>query len=227
MAASIDELIEQAESLLRKKIAIKESVPGVFEALSNVDDQLRLTINEIVLNQQDGDLTNEQVRLINTALVGTRTAIATYQADYRPTVNDLTAEFAILPQVNLRNLKKLKERDSELYDSLVTKYGVITETDFGGKFGEEDFTFLNNKEAVYNILKSDKNFQDNGYIDDNTWSDFIKQARGKSGALWGTGAVLSTAAKLLQERYGFEFNVKYLENPKDSQNKEEGAMPLG
>jgi hypothetical protein len=226
MAASIDQLIEQAESLLRKKIAIKESVPGVFEALSNVDDQLRLTINEIVLNQQDGDLTNEQVRLINTALVGTRTAIATYQADYRPTVNDLTAEFAMLPQVNLRQLRKLKDNDPEFYGKLVKDHGVIRETDFGKEFGEDDFTFLNNKEAVYNILKSDKNFQDNGYIDDNTWNDFVKQARGKFGALWGTGNVLSTAAKLLQERYGFEFNVKYLENPKDSKNEGEEAMPF-
>ena len=92
MAVSIDELIEQAESLLRKKIAIKESVPGVFESLSNVDDQLRITINQIVANQQDAELTQAQVRLVNTALVGTRTAIASYQADYRPTVNDLTAE---------------------------------------------------------------------------------------------------------------------------------------
>ena len=213
MAASIDQLIEQAESLLRKKIAIKESVPGVFEALSNVDDQLRLTINEIVLNQQDGDLTNEQVRLINTALVGTRTAIATYQADYRPNVNDLTAEFAMLPQVDLRRLRNLKDNDRELYDNLVNKYGVITETDFGKDFGEDDFTFLNDKATVYSILNSDISFQDNGYIDDNTWYKFVNEARGKSGALWGTGAVLSTAAKLLQERYGFEFNVKYLENP--------------
>lgn len=214
MAASIDELIEQAESLLRKKIAIKESVPGVFEALSNVDDQLRITINQIVADQQDGDLTSAQVRLINTALVGTRTAIATYQADYRPTVNDLTAEFTMLPQIDLRALRNLKDNDSRLYDALVNDYGIIKETDFKEEFGFDDFTFLNDKEAVYGILNKDISFQDNGYINDNTWYDFVKQARGKSGALWGTGAVLSTAAKLLQERYGFEFNVKFLENPK-------------
>ena len=213
MAASIDQLLEQAESLLRKKIAIKESVPGVFEALSNVDDQLRLTINDIVLNQQDGDLTQAQVRLINTALVGTRTAIATYQADYRPTVNDLTAEFAMLPQIDLKALRNLKDNDLKLYESLVNDYGIITETDFGKDFGTDDFTFLNDKEAVYGILNSDNNFQDKGYINDNTWNDFVNQARGKFGALWGTGTVLSTAAKLLQERYGFEFNVKNLENP--------------
>ena len=213
MAVSIDELIEQAESLLRKKIAIKESVPGVFESLSNVDDQLRITINQIVANQQDAELTQAQVRLVNTALVGTRTAIASYQADYRPTVNDLTAEFAMLPQVDLRQLRKLKDNDLKLYEALVNDYGVIKETDFAQEFGTDDFTFLNNKEAVYGILKSDINFQNNGYIDDNTWSNFVNQARSKFEALWGTGAVLSTAAKLLQERYGFEFNVKNLENP--------------
>lgn len=213
MASAIDELIEQAESLLRKKIAIKESVPGVFEALSNVDDQLRITINQIVANQQDAELTQAQVRLINTALVGTRTAIATYQADYRPTVNDLTAEFAMLPQVDLRQLRKLKDNDLKLYEALVNDYGVIKETDFGKEFGEDDFTFLNDKATVYSILNSNKSFQDNGYIDDITWYDFVNQARGKFNALWGTGAVLSTAAKLLQERYGFEFAVKNLENP--------------
>ena len=213
MASAIDILIEQAESLLRKKIAIKESVPGVFEALSNVDDQLRITINEIVANQQDGDLTQAQVRLVNSALSGTRTAIASYQADYRPTVNDLTAEFAMLPQVDLKQLRKLKDNNPEFYDKLIKDHGVIRETDFGKEFGEEDFTFLNDKATVYSILNSNKSFQDNGYIDDNTWYDFVNQARGKFGALWCTGAVLSTAAKLLQERYGFEFAVKHLENP--------------
>jgi len=213
MASAIDILIEQAESLLRKKIAIKESVPGVFEALSNVDDQLRITINQIVANQQDGDLTQAQVRLVNSALSGTRTAIASYQADYRPNVNDLTAEFAMLPQVDLRQLRRLKDDNPELYDKLIKDHGVIRETDFGKDFSEDDFTFLNDKATVYSILNSNKNFQDNGYIDDNTWNDFVNQARGKFGALWGTGNVLSTAAKLLQERYGFEFSVKNLENP--------------
>ena len=213
MAVSIDELIEQAESLLRKKIAIKESVPGVFEALSNVDDQLRITINQIVANQQDAELTQAQVRLVNTALVGTRTAIASYQADYRPNVNDLTAEFAMLPQIDLRALRNLKDRDSKLYDSLINDHGVIRETDFGKDFGTDDFTFLNDKATVYGILNDDIRFQENGYIDDSTWTIFVNQARSKSGALWGTGAVLSTAAKLMQERYGFEFNVKNLENP--------------
>ena len=213
MASAIDILIEQAESLLRKKIAIKESVPGVFEALSNVDDQLRITINQIVANQQDAELTQAQVRLINTALVGTRTAIASYQADYRPNVNDLTAEFAMLPQIDLKQLRKLQDTDPDFYGKLIKDHGIIKETDFGKEFSEDDFNFLNDKEAVYGILNNDTSFQNNGYINDNTWNDFVKQARSKSGALWGTGAVLSTAAKLIQERYGFEFNVKNLENP--------------
>lgn len=209
---NITDLIEQAESLLRKKIAIKESVPGVFEALSNVDDQLRITINSIISSGQDGDLTSTQIRLINTALVGTRTAIATYQNDYRPNVNDLTAEFSMLPQVNLRALRNLKDNDRELYDALVNKYGIITETDFSGVLGGEDLDFLNNKEAVYNTLQ-DAGYN-GSYIDDNIWYNFVNQARGgKYGALWSNGAVLSQAAKLMQERYGFEFNVKYLEQP--------------
>jgi hypothetical protein len=163
MASNIDILIEQAESLLRKKIAIKESVPGVFEALSNVDDQLRITINAIVSSGQDGDLTSAQVRLVNTALVGTRTAIATYQNDYRPNVNDLTAEFAMLPQVDLRRLKRLKDDDRELYDALVNKYGVITETDFGKDFSGEDLSFLENKSVVYELL-NDAGYN-NSYIE--------------------------------------------------------------
>lgn len=206
--ASITELIEQAESLLRKKIAIKESVPGVFEALSNVDDQLRITINEIVTLGLDEELTPSQVNLVNTALVGTRTAIASYQTDYRPTVNDLTAEFSVLPRVDLRRLRRLKDDDRELYDSLVNKYGIITETDFSGDIGGDDLSFLENKEAVYEILA--KYSSRLGYIDDNVWYSFINDARGKNGVLWDN---LPKAAKLMQERYGFEFNVKYLENP--------------
>jgi hypothetical protein len=207
--STITELIEQAESLLRKKIAIKESVPGVFEALSNVDDQLRITINEIISSGLDGDLTQAQVNLINTALVGTRTAIASYQADYRPTVNDLTAEFAILPQVNLRNLKKLQELDSELYDSLVTKYRVITTSDFSEDFLESDFNFLRDKGNLYQILKK---YDSDGYIDDNIWSNIVDNARSRYNALWNN---LPKAAKFLQENYGFEFKVKFLENPKN------------
>jgi hypothetical protein len=208
--STITELIEQAESLLRKKIAIKESVPGVFEALSNVDDQLRITINEIISSGLDEELSPSQVNLINTALVGTRTAIASYQADYRPTVNDLTAEFAILPQVNLRNLKKLQELDSELYESLVTKYRVITTSDFSEDFLESDFNFLRDKENLYQILKK---YDSDGYIDDNVWSDIVGNARSRYNALWNN---LSKAAKFLQENYGFEFKVKFLENPKNA-----------
>ena len=206
---NITDLIEQAESLLKKKIAIKESVPGVFEALSNVDDQLRITINQIVTSGQDGELTSAQVNLVNTALVGTRTAIASYQSSYRPTVNDLTAEFAILPQVNLRNLKNLKDNDPKLYDSLVKTYGVITETDFSKDLVVDDISFLQDKETVYQLL-NDAGFN-GSYIDDNVWSYFVANARsGKYGALWNN---LSTSAKFLQENYGFEFSVKYLENP--------------
>lgn len=207
--ADITTLIEQAESLLRKKIAIKESVPGVFEALSNVDDQLRATINEIISSGQDEELDSRQVNLINTALVGTRSAIASYQEDYRPTVNDLTAEFTILPQINLRELRKLKERDPVLYDDLSKKYGILRETDFSADFGEGDLGFLKNKEAVYTILSK---YSDRmGYIDDNIWYSFVSDARAKDGFLWNN---LPQAAKFLQENYGFEFNVKFLENPK-------------
>jgi nitrogenase molybdenum-iron protein alpha/beta subunit len=224
---TITELIEQAESLLRKKIAIKESVPGVFEALSNVDDQLRITINEIISSGLDGDLTQAQVRLINTALVGTRTAIATYQADYRPNVNDLTAEFTILPQINLRELRKLKEINPRFYEALIKDYGVIRETDFSNQeLNEEDLNFLNNKEAVYEVLNY-SGFSKEGYINDDVWYNFVRNARsGKFGALWGTGKNLSLAAKLMQERYGFEFNVKFLEFPKSSENEGEEAMPF-
>jgi hypothetical protein len=207
--ANIETLIEQAESLLRKKIAIKESVPGVFEALSNVDDQLRITINEIISSGQDEELDSAQVNLINTALVGTRTAIASYQNDYRPTVNDLTAEFAILPQVNLRNLKKLQERDPRLYEALVNDYGVITTSDFSEDFLESDFIFLRDKENLYQILKK---YDSDGYINDNIWSDIVGNARSRYNALWNN---LSKAAKFLQENYGFEFKVKFLENPKN------------
>lgn len=205
--AEIATLIEQAESLLKKKIAIKESVPGVFEALSNVDDQLRITINQIVTSGQDGDLTSAQVNLVNTALVGTRTAIASYQSSYRPTVNDLVAEFAVLPQIDLKALQSLKEKDSKLYNTLVNDYRVIRITDFSADLGENDFAFLQDKETIYDSLKK---YGSDGYIDDNVWYDIVGNARDRYNALWNN---LPQAAKYLQENYGFEFNVKYLENP--------------
>jgi hypothetical protein len=220
ISREVANLIQQAESLLRKKIAIKESVPGVFEALSNVDDQLRKTINEIIASGQDDELDQNQIRLINTALVGTRTAISTYQADYRPNVNDLTAEFAMLPQVDLRQLRKLKDDDRELYDSLVNKHGVIRETDFSTTdLTGDDIAFLEDKEAIINILKK---YDNGGYIDDNVWYAIVSEGRIKQSALWNSSA-LPTAAKFMQERYGFEFAVKYLEYP---ERIEGGVRPI-
>lgn len=221
ISREVANLIQQAESLLRKKIAIKESVPGVFEALSNVDDQLRKTINEIITSGQDDELDQNQIRLINTALVGTRTAIATYQADYRPNVNDLTAEFAMLPQVDLRQLRKLKDDNPELYDKLIKDHGVIRETDFGTtNLTGDDIAFLEDKETIYNILKK---YDNGGYIDDNVWYAIVSEGRiSKQSALWNSSA-LPTAAKFMQERYGFEFAVKYLEYPEQIEG---GVRPI-
>jgi hypothetical protein len=39
----------------------------------------------------------------------------------------------------------------------------------------------------------------------------VSQARSRYNALWNN---LPKAAKFLQETYGFEFNVKFLEDPK-------------
>lgn len=208
MAATIDVLIEQAESLLKKKIAIKESVPGVFEAMANVDDQLRITINDIVGLGLEGELSQAQVNLINTALVGTRAAIASYQNDYRPSVNDLTAEFAILPQIDLRRLKRLKDDDAYLYDQLVNVYGVITQTDFASQgLSVEDIDYIEKaKEAIYGQINK---YSSGNLINDNAWYYIVNDARDK-GYLWGD---LNLAAKKMQEYYGLEFNVKYLTNP--------------
>jgi hypothetical protein len=213
--AEIATLIEQAESLLKKKIAIKESVPGVFEALSNVDDQLRITINAIVTSGQDAELTSEQINLVNSALSGTRNAIASYQATYRPTVNDLTAEFSMLPQIDLKALQNLKNIDSKLYDSLINDYAIIKVTDFSKDLDGKALEFLHDKALIYDTLKK---YDSAGYIDDNIWYDIVGQAR-KSDALWDG---LPQAAKYLQENYGFEFNVKYLENPQGK----EGGMKI-
>ena len=210
MPATIEELIEQAESLLRKKIAIKQSVPGVFESMANIDDLLRITINSIISSGEEDNLSQAQINLVNSALSGTRTAIASYENDYTPTVNDLTDEFELLSQIDLSVLKNEKiayidGKGGELYDSL-KKGGVIKNVDWGTEgLSKDDLTYLSDKTIISDFTKN------SNYFDDRNWQNYVAEARAKLGALYDN---LELAAKYLQVNFGSEFNVKDLNNVK-------------
>ena len=73
--------------------------------------------------------------------------------------------------------------------------------------------------TIYNILKR---YDNGGYIDDNVWYAIVSEARGKWNALWNQNSLL-TAAKFIQERYGFEFSVKYLDYPEETEG---GVKPI-
>lgn len=208
-AATIEELIEQAESLLRKKIAIKQSVPGVFESMANIDDLLRITINSIISSGEEDNLSQAQINLVNSALSGTRTAIASYENDYTPTVNDLTDEFELLSLIDLSVLKNEKnayiDGKSELYDSL-KKGGVIKDVDWETEgLNRDDLAYLNDKERLFKTTK------DSNYFDNEYWQTYVADARAEYGALYDN---LELAAKYLQVNFGTEFNVKDFNNVK-------------
>ena len=126
--------------------------------MANIDDLLRITINSIISSGEEDNLSQAQINLVNSALSGTRTAIASYENDYTPTVNDLTDEFELLSQIDLSVLKTAKiayiDGKSELYDSL-KKVGVIKNVDWETEgLSKDDLTYLSDKYFISNFTKN-------------------------------------------------------------------------
>ena len=127
---TIENLIEKAESLLRKKIAIKELTPNVFNAINTIDNDLKNTVNTIISLGLDSELSAEQINLINTALIGDDDRISIYQQTYRPTVNDTVGELKNVSKIDFIKLMDLKDKNSKLYDELVYTYQIIKYIDY-------------------------------------------------------------------------------------------------
>jgi hypothetical protein len=69
-SANVENLVSIATNLIKKKLAIKASSPSLFETLQNIDDQFRAASNAIVASGEEGQLTADQIYLINSAATG-------------------------------------------------------------------------------------------------------------------------------------------------------------
>ena len=56
-SANVTNLVNIATNLIKKKLALRESAPTVFETLQNIDDQFRAACNAVVLSQEEDQLT--------------------------------------------------------------------------------------------------------------------------------------------------------------------------
>lgn len=205
---TIENLIEKAESLLRKKIAIKELTPNVFNAINTIDNDLKNTVNTIISLGLDSELSAEQINLINTALIGDDDRISIYQQTYRPTVNDTVGELKNISKIDFIKLMDLKDKNSKLYDELVYTYQIIKYIDYTKEgISESEIQWIkDNKSFIYSQMGQ---WSDGIHINDTAWYYIVEEAR-KYGYFYNK---LDIAAKAIQDFYDIDFNVKHLLEP--------------
>lgn len=205
---TIENLIEKAESLLRKKIAIKELTPNVFNAINTIDNDLKNTVNTIISLGLDSELSAEQINLINTALIGDDDRISIYQQTYRPTVNDTVGELKNVSKIDFIKLMDLKDKNSKLYDELVYTYQIIKYIDYTKEgISESEIQWIkDNKSFIYSQMGQ---WSDGIHINDTAWYYIVEEAR-QYGYFYNK---LDIAAKAIQDFYDIDFNVKHLLEP--------------
>jgi hypothetical protein len=126
----VENLVNIATNLVKKKLALRESAPSLFETLQNIDDQIRAAANAVVDSGEEDQLTEEQIYLINSALVGIpRNALVNFETTYTPDDSDVVGELRDIKQVNFHNLDAVKRENRELYEQM-QKAGIVPE----GKF---------------------------------------------------------------------------------------------
>jgi hypothetical protein len=126
----VENLVNIATNLVKKKLALRESAPSLFETLQNIDDQIRAAANAVVNSGEEDQLTEEQIYLINSALVGIpRNALVNFETTYTPDDSDVVGELRDIKQVNFHNLDAVKRENRELYEQM-QKAGIVPE----GKF---------------------------------------------------------------------------------------------
>ena len=124
-SANVLNLISIAENLVKKRLALRESAPVIFETLQNIDDQIRYAINTIIDADEKGELDEAQISLINNTLSNTRASLIAVERDYTPNANDIVGELRDIKSVNFHELSRLQETNKELYEQL-TKLGIYT-----------------------------------------------------------------------------------------------------
>ena len=128
----VENLVNIATNLVKKKLALRESAPSLFETLQNIDDQIRAAANAVVDSGEEDQLTEEQIYLINSALVGIpRNALVNFETTYTPDDSDVIGELRDIKQVNFHNLDEVKRENRELYAQMV-KAGIVKEEGKGG-----------------------------------------------------------------------------------------------
>jgi hypothetical protein len=126
-SANVENLVNIATDLVKKRLALRESAPTLFEALANIDDQLRSATNAVFASGEQNDLTTEQKFLINNSVNSSRSALTSLERDYTPDKEDIVGELQDIQKVDFRQLDKLKGSNPELYGNLI-KAGIVIDT---------------------------------------------------------------------------------------------------
>ena len=129
-SANVENLVTIATNLVKKKLAMRESAPTIFETLQNIDDQIKIAINAVQASGEAGDLTNTQKALVNNSVSTSRTALMSLETDYVPSDDDIVGELRDIKSVDFRQLDKVQGSDKELYERLVS-LGIIIPTGKG------------------------------------------------------------------------------------------------
>jgi hypothetical protein len=121
-------LVNIATNLIKKKLALRESAPAVFETLQNIDDQFRAACNAVVESQEEDQFTEQQQYLINSAITGVpRSRLIVLETQYVSDDSDVVGELRDVKQVNFHNLESVKKDNPELYAQM-EKAGIVTRT---------------------------------------------------------------------------------------------------
>jgi hypothetical protein len=129
-SANVENLVNIATDLVKKKLALRDSAPTIFETLQNIDDQLRTAVNAVVASGESNDLTTEQKFLINNSVNTSRSALMSLEGSYTPDDTDIVGELRDIQKVDFRQLDNLQKENQELYDALV-KAGIVINTGKG------------------------------------------------------------------------------------------------
>jgi hypothetical protein len=125
-SANVENLVNIATNLIKKKLALRESAPAVFETLQNIDDQFRAACNAVVLSGEEDQFTVDQRYLINSAVTGVpRSRLIVLETQYTSDDSDIVGELRDVKQVDFHYLEETKSKNPELYAQMV-KAGIVT-----------------------------------------------------------------------------------------------------